>query len=95
MATTATATVSILSNVMGSDGQLALPPEILDQLGLKPGDKVEFVVKDGQTVLRPASEPMSSFAKYVGAVPVFANIEEVNAWVRDMRDDEEGGLTKW
>lgn len=87
------ATISVLTSVMDSDGKIVVPAEIKEQLGLKEGDKVEFVVKDGQTVLRHAPAFVSSFTEYVGAVPVFANIAEVNAWVREMRgDDDDLGL---
>lgn len=86
---------SVLSSVMDSEGKIAVPLEIREQLGLKAGGTVEFVTTDGRTQLRPAAEDVNPFDEFVGAVPVFANIEEVNAWVREMRDDEEGGLTKW
>jgi len=81
------ASTSVLSSVMDSDGKIVVPAEIQEQLGLKKGDKLEFIIKDGQTIVRQA--PVSSFAEFVGAVPVFANIAEVNAWVRDMRGDDD------
>jgi antitoxin PrlF len=38
-----------------SKNQITLPPEIRERLGLKVGDRVEFVVKDGKMVLQAAS----------------------------------------
>lgn len=34
-------------------GQITLPKAVRDRFDLKPGDVVEFVERDGETVLRP------------------------------------------
>ena len=87
---------SVLSSVMDSDGKIAVPIEVREKLGLKEGDKVDFVIEETPPAPPPhADDDINPFDKYIGALPVFANIEEVNAWVREMRDDEEGGLSKW
>jgi bifunctional DNA-binding transcriptional regulator/antitoxin component of YhaV-PrlF toxin-antitoxin module len=36
---------------LDADGKLALPKELVELLGLSPGDQVGFHVKDGQAVL--------------------------------------------
>lgn len=44
------------SATLTSKGQLTLPKAIRDLLGLGAGDRVDFIVKDDQTVLlRPAT----------------------------------------
>jgi hypothetical protein len=50
---------------------------------------VEFVV--GHTTIRPARAPENPFAKYVGALPAFSGVDEANAWVRTLRDEETEG----
>jgi AbrB family looped-hinge helix DNA binding protein len=34
-------------------GQVTIPKRIRDELGLKPGDRVLFVLRDGEVVLQP------------------------------------------
>ena len=78
-------------STISSKGQITVPIEIRQRLGLKAGDRVEFVVEEGKTVLRPnRSEEENPFLKYVGALPAFSSMEQINAWVRDMRDEDEG-----
>lgn len=46
---------------MTSKGQVTIPKEIREQLGLKPGDQVEFVPGPGRTVtVHPRNLPASA-----------------------------------
>ncbi|HKV05324.1 MAG TPA: AbrB/MazE/SpoVT family DNA-binding domain-containing protein [Candidatus Acidoferrales bacterium] len=76
------------SSTISSKGQITVPQEIRHRLGLKQGDRVEFVVEKDRTTIRPARAPENPFAKYVGALPAFSGVREINAWVRKMRDDD-------
>lgn len=75
------------SSTISSKGQITVPREIRNRLGLKEGDRVEFVVENDRTTLRPARAPENPFAKYVGALPAFDDVHEVNAWVGALRDE--------
>jgi antitoxin PrlF len=77
------------SSTISSKGQITVPREVRRRLGRRPGDRVEFVTENGQTMLRPARDAESPFSKYKGANPAFSNVEEVNAWVRSLRDEDE------
>jgi AbrB family looped-hinge helix DNA binding protein len=77
------------SSTISSKGQVTVPMEVRHRLGLREGDRVEFVFEDGRTVLRPARAEKNPFAAFVGALPVFSSREEINAWVRDLRDDDD------
>jgi antitoxin PrlF len=59
------------SSAISSEGQITVPLEIRKRLGLKTGDRVEFVVDDNRTIIRRAREPENPFLKYVGALPTF------------------------
>lgn len=76
------------SSTISSKGQITLPLEIRHRLGLKQGDRVEFVVEKDRTTIRPARAPENPFEKYVGALPAFSGVREVNAWVRALRDEK-------
>ena len=81
------------SSTISSKGQVTVPIEVRHRLGLKAGDRVEFQFEDGRTVLRPARTEKNPFAAYVGILPAFASVDEINAWVRDLRDDDPPGST--
>jgi antitoxin PrlF len=77
-----------MSSTISSKGQITIPAEIRHRLGVKEGDRVEFVVDNGRTILQPATLGKNLFEKYIGALPGFPNREEIDAWVSDMRDDD-------
>lgn len=79
------------SSTISSKGQITVPLEIRRRLGLKEGDRVEFVVAEDRTIIRPARAQRNPFAKYAGALPAFDNKREINAWVRSLRDEEAPG----
>lgn len=77
------------SSTISSKGQITVPLEIRLRLGLKEGDRVEFVVEEGQTILRPARAPENPFERYRGVLPAFSSASEINQWVQDLRDEED------
>lgn len=77
-------------STISSKGQITLPVDIRTRLGVKSGDQVEFYVEDGKTVLRPVRPAGNPFEEWVGVLPAFETREEINAWVREMRDGDEG-----
>jgi AbrB family looped-hinge helix DNA binding protein len=77
-------------STMTSKGQLTVPQEIRKRLGLETGDRVEFVVEEGRTVIRPARSETNPFEKYIGILGQFPGGEEgIKAWIDDMRSDED------
>jgi len=76
------------SSTISSKGRITVPLEIRNRLGLRTGDRVEFVVEDERTTIRPARAFENPFVKYVGAVPAFSDAHEVNAWVQALREEE-------
>ena len=78
------------SSTISSKGQITVPQEIRKRLGLEPGDRVEFVVEEGRTVLRLARQQEDPFGKYRGILGPFPGGEAgIKAWIDDMRSDEE------
>jgi antitoxin PrlF len=78
------------SSSVSSKGQVTIPLTVRRRLGLQEGDRVEFLIEDGKTVLRPARETADPFAEYVGILPAFRNHDEVVQWVHELRDAEDG-----
>ncbi|MBV9765272.1 MAG: AbrB/MazE/SpoVT family DNA-binding domain-containing protein [Acidobacteriaceae bacterium] len=76
------------SSVISSKGQVTVPVEIRARLGLKEGDRVEFVLDGKRTILRPVHSTDNPFVKYVGALPAFSGVKEINAWVKSLRDEQ-------
>ena len=79
------------SSTISTKGQITVPLEIRRRLGLREGDRVEFVVDNGQTILRPARSSENPFEKYIGKLPAFESAQAINDWVADMRDESEQG----
>lgn len=78
-------------STISSKGQVTVPLEIRRRLGLETGDRVEFVIEQDRTVLRPARSRENPFEKYRGILGTFpGGDKEINAWIDDMRRDEDG-----
>jgi antitoxin PrlF len=78
------------SSTISSKGQVTVPQEIRKRLGLEAGDRVEFVVEEGRTVIRPARSEVNSFEKYIGILGPFPGGEEgIKAWIDEMRSDKD------
>jgi AbrB family looped-hinge helix DNA binding protein len=77
-------------STISSKGQVTVPQEIRKRLGLEAGDRVEFVVEDERTVIRPARSEENPFEKYRGILGTFpGGDKEINAWIEDMRSDKD------
>jgi AbrB family looped-hinge helix DNA binding protein len=67
-----------------SKGQITIPQDVREELGIKPGTKVDFVrTPDGRYWLRPRTNDVSQLfgiARYEGP-PI--SIEEMNEAIRD------------
>jgi AbrB family looped-hinge helix DNA binding protein len=77
------------SSTISSKGQVTVPIEVRRRLGLKVGDRVEFIFEGGHTVLRPARSEKNPFSDFVGALPAFNSREENSAWAGELRDEEQ------
>ena len=78
------------SSTISSKGQVTIPQEIRSRLGLSTGDRVDFVVEGERTVIRPARSENNPFEKYKGILSTFpGGKKEIDAWIADMRDEEE------
>ena len=71
-----------------SKGQVTIPKDVRQRLGLRKGDQIEFVVEDGVTFVRRARDEENPFEAYAGALGAFETKEEVHAWLRTLRDDD-------
>ena len=77
------------SSTISSKGQVTVPQEIRNRLGLATGDKVDFVIEGERTVIRPARSGPNVFEKYRGIVDAFpSGKKEINGWISEMRDDD-------
>lgn len=78
------------ASVMNSKGRVTIPQEIRKRLGLKLGDRVEFVVEENRAVIRPVRSEANSYEKFIGIAGPFPGGEEgIKAWIDDMRSDRD------
>ena len=52
------------SSTISSKGQITIPQEIRKRLGLATGDRVEFVIEQDRTVIRPVRSEVNPFEKF-------------------------------
>jgi AbrB family looped-hinge helix DNA binding protein len=73
-----------------SKGQLTIPSEVRQALGIREGDSIVFEVEGGEMRVRVARRPVS-FADYAGIwrEGEGLSLEEVDEYVRDLRGREE------
>ena len=77
------------SSTVSSKGQVTIPQTIRENLGLRSGDRVEFIAEGGRTFIRPARGEDNPFDRYAGILGTFpGGVGEINAWLRKMRDGE-------
>ncbi len=74
---------------VSSKGQITVPLEVCKRLGLKQGSRVEFVIKDGITFLQPLHDEENPFLEYAGALNALEGVDEINAWLSNLRNEEE------
>jgi antitoxin PrlF len=59
------------SSTISSKGQITVPQAIHRRLGLETGDRVEFVVEQDRTVIRPVRSEVNPFEKFIGIADPF------------------------
>jgi|HubBroStandDraft_1064217.scaffolds.fasta_scaffold702970_2 antitoxin PrlF len=80
------------TSTISSKGQVTVPVDVRRRLGLKPGDRVRFVVREGTVAVEPDREEENPFTKWIGALSPEGQPDGTAVrWVREMRDDEFGG----
>lgn len=77
------------TSTISSKGQVTVPVEVRRRLGLREGDRVEFVFEEGRTVLRPVRGDENPFARWVGIAPHLGSEEEIIRREREMRGYDE------
>ncbi len=58
-------------------GQITIPLEIRQQLGIKPKDKVAFIVEDGEVRIAPAKSRLQASYQAVPALKQPRSLEEM------------------
>jgi antitoxin PrlF len=54
--------MTVFYGTMTSKGQTTVPAEVRDMLKLKPGDKIRYVVRDGEVVIRAKNKRLIDLA---------------------------------
>jgi AbrB family looped-hinge helix DNA binding protein len=76
------------SATVTSRGQITIPMEIRNHLGLKEGDRLAFINDGGEIILRLNRGRKNPFAAYAGALAsIKGGTKEVNTWVAELRDE--------
>jgi AbrB family looped-hinge helix DNA binding protein len=79
------------SRTVRSRGRVTIPQDVRIGMGLKKGDRVEFVVEDDEAILLPVRIAEESISASSQSLPAFKNRKEINDSIREMRDEEPEG----
>ena len=78
------------SSSLSSKGQVTIPQEIRNRLGVVAGDRIDFVIEGDRTTIRPSRDNPDPFEKQMGILGPFPGGETgIKAWIDDMRRDDE------
>ncbi|MEJ8571354.1 AbrB/MazE/SpoVT family DNA-binding domain-containing protein [Microbaculum marinum] len=65
------------TGTLTSKGQTTIPKAIRQRLGLKAGDRILYVVQDGEVVMRPANRPIGSLKEALPKPDRARSLEEM------------------
>jgi AbrB family looped-hinge helix DNA binding protein len=69
--------------MLTSKGQTTIPKDVRDHLGLRPGDRIEFVLTEDKAVLlKPATRPVTDLKGFLPKPARPVTIEEMKAAIR-------------
>lgn len=75
---------------ISSKGQITVPLEVRNRLGLKEGDRIEFVAQDGAVLIRPARVVANPFEAWAGRLDIFpGGAEQIRQWIGELRDEDQ------
>ena len=83
---------------MTSKGQLTIPKEVREQLGLAVGTRFYVTVRDGEVVARPKNKKLADLAGMLGRPPSGKSltIEKIDEAIMDaVADDDERIKREW
>ena len=76
-------TNQVSTALLTSKGQTTIPKDVRDYLGLRPGDRIEFVLTEDKTVLlKPATRAVTDLKGFLPKPPKPVSIEAMNAAIR-------------
>lgn len=76
----------IKTATLSSKGQIVLPREVRQRLGVGQGDQVEFVMDDQGIHVRPKREEDNPFLAWIGAAPL-PDGQTTEDWLRETRHE--------
>lgn len=75
-------------STLTSKGQITLPKPIRDQLGLRSGDRLDFVVRDdGRLEVVPIKQPATKLKGLLPKPPQPVTLEEMDRAIAEGADD--------
>ena len=78
----------IVRSTLGSKGQITVPKVVRERLRAVQGGQLEFVLDDDTVTLRAVTLADDPLQAWFGVAPLPEG-QTVNAWIREMRDQEE------
>lgn len=75
---------------IGKRGQITIPQQVRQELGLEPGDEVDVVVRDGVATIVPATGPTGRGRRAVEALLGRGDVDLSTDEIMEMTRGEDG-----
>jgi antitoxin PrlF len=73
----------VTTSILTSKGQTTIPKDVRQHLGLRPGDRIEFVLQEDNTVLlKPATRAVTDLKGFLPKPPKPVSLEAMQAAIR-------------
>lgn len=82
-----TPTLYLMKSTISAKGQITVPVEVRNRLGLVPGTPVEFVVRKGEAVLRKGLKSRHPVDQVFGVLKLDRPVDELLDEMRGPRPD--------
>jgi AbrB family looped-hinge helix DNA binding protein len=57
-----------IQRVVGPKGQIVVPKDVREYLGLKPGRRIVFEVREGELIIKPQADPEKAVEEFCSVV---------------------------
>ncbi|MBI2140985.1 AbrB/MazE/SpoVT family DNA-binding domain-containing protein [Candidatus Woesearchaeota archaeon] len=85
----------LVKRTVGARGQVVLPIDIREQLGLREGTEITFEAKEGEIVIKPAKTPEQIVDEFCSISSKRIHIKDGPKWIKKVLDkqyEEEYGI---
>ncbi|MDX2049562.1 MAG: AbrB/MazE/SpoVT family DNA-binding domain-containing protein [Rickettsiaceae bacterium] len=75
----------MLQSIMTSRGQVTIPAEIRDRLGLTSGNKIEFLIRDSHIIMLPINKTVKNLKGILPKPDIVLSIDDMKEIIQNIK----------